>query len=128
MASPIETIRTFIDAFVEAWPTHDASGLGHFFSDDAEYRNGPLEPVVGRRAIEEALAGFMALGGHVGVDMPNVLADGPIVMTERVDHFTVNGRTISLAVMGTFEIHNGAITAWRDYFDLAQFTSQLLVQ
>ena len=128
MSSPLETIRAFIDAFVAAWPTQDASGLGRFFSVDAEYRNGPLEPVTGQQAIEETLASFMALGGHVGVDLPHIVADGPIVMTERVDHFTVNGRTISLPVMGIFEIDDGAITAWRDYFDLAQFTSQMPAQ
>ena len=29
--------------------------------------------------------------------------------------------TVSLPVMGTFEVHDGKITAWRDYFDLDQF-------
>jgi limonene-1,2-epoxide hydrolase len=27
--------------------------------------------------------------------------------------------------MGTFEVHEGKITAWRDYFDLNQFMSKL---
>jgi limonene-1,2-epoxide hydrolase len=55
-----------------------------------------------------------------------VLADGEIVMTERVDHFIGTEQTISSPVMGAFEVHDGAITAWRDYFDLNQFTSQML--
>jgi limonene-1,2-epoxide hydrolase len=67
----------------------------------------------------------MALGGRASVDMPHVVADGPIVMTERVDHLTVNGQTISMPLMGILEIHDGKISAWRDYFDLATFTSQL---
>jgi limonene-1,2-epoxide hydrolase len=28
-------------------------------------------------------------------------------------------------VMGSFELRGGKITAWRDYFDLAQFQKQL---
>jgi limonene-1,2-epoxide hydrolase len=28
-------------------------------------------------------------------------------------------------VMGTFEIENGKIKAWRDYFDLNTFASQM---
>ena len=27
--------------------------------------------------------------------------------------------------MGFFEVHDGKITAWRDYFDMGQFTSQM---
>ena len=47
------------------------------------------------------------------------------VMTERVDVFTfVNGR-IALPVSGTFEVRDGKIVAWRDYFDMNQFVSQL---
>ncbi len=59
------------------------------------------------------------------VDIIHMLAEGAIVMTERVDHFTRDdGRTISLPVMGVIEVRNGVIAAWRDYFDLGQFTSQ----
>jgi limonene-1,2-epoxide hydrolase len=46
-------------------------------------------------------------------------------MTERVDHFLGNDGTLSLPVMGIIEVHDGAITAWRDYFDLTQFTAQM---
>jgi limonene-1,2-epoxide hydrolase len=28
-------------------------------------------------------------------------------------------------VMGIFEVENGKITAWRDYFDLADFQKQM---
>ncbi len=57
-----------------------------------------------------------------------MVAEGPIVMTERVDHFKTEGGTkISLPMMGVIEIHDGLITAWRDYFDLSQFTSQMQV-
>ena len=47
-------------------------------------------------------------------------------MTERIDYFTGDdGSTISLPIMGVIEIHGGLIAAWRDYFDLGQFTSQV---
>ena len=48
------------------------------------------------------------------------------VLTERVDSFDMpGGKRISLPVMGTFELEDGKITSWRDYFDLATFTSQM---
>jgi limonene-1,2-epoxide hydrolase len=42
-----------------------------------------------------------------------------------VDHAIGTEKTISLPIMGVFEVHDGAITAWRDYFDPSQFTSQI---
>ncbi|MHB8593901.1 MAG: limonene-1,2-epoxide hydrolase family protein, partial [Acidimicrobiales bacterium] len=61
----------------------------------------------------------------VGVAIAHIVADGAIVMTERVDHFIGAEKTISLPVMGIFEVHDGVIVSWRDYFDLDQFTSQM---
>ena len=77
-------------------------------------------------AIEATFAQFMEMGGQVDVEMIHLLARGPIVMTKRVDHLTrADGTTISLSLMGVIEVHDGCIAAWRDYFDLSQFTSQL---
>ncbi len=44
-------------------------------------------------------------------------------MTERIDHFSKGGQTVSLPVMGIFDVQDGVFAAWRDYFDLSQFTS-----
>jgi limonene-1,2-epoxide hydrolase len=48
-----------------------------------------------------------------------------LVFTERVDTFTVGGKVAPLPVMGIFEIRDGKISAWRDYFDMAQITTML---
>jgi limonene-1,2-epoxide hydrolase len=124
MSTPAETIQEFVAAFIAAWPDGDTTKLGPFFSEDAVYHNMPMEPIQGRGAIQAALAEFMSMGGQVGVDIIHMVADGAIVMTERVDHFVGTERTISMPVMGVFEVHDGVITAWRDYFDLAQFVLQ----
>jgi limonene-1,2-epoxide hydrolase len=122
-----ETVQAFIAAFTTAWPTGDASVLGSFFDEGATYHNVPLDPVTGRTAIVATFAQSMKIGGRVGVDIRHMVAEGPIVMTERVDHITRDdGATISLSMMGVIEVHDGLIAAWRDYFDLSQFTSQML--
>ena len=51
-------------------------------------------------------------------------ADG-IVLTKRTDRFKISDKWLELPVMGVFELNAGQITGWRDYFDLAQFQSQL---
>ena len=125
MTASAQTVQDFITAFKKAWPTGDPGPLGSFFEENATYHNIPLEPVTGRSAIVSTFAQFMSMGGEVDVDIIHMVAEGPIVMTERVDHFTRDdGRTISLPVMGVIEVRDGVIAAWRDYFDLGQFTFQ----
>lgn len=125
MSTPVEVVQDFVATFIAAWPERDAARLASFFSEDAVYHNMPMEPVNGREAIQAALAAFMEMGGRVDVDMRHIVADGAVVMTERVDHFIRPGMTISLPVAGIFEIRSGAISAWREYFDLNQLRSQM---
>jgi limonene-1,2-epoxide hydrolase len=47
----------------------------------------------------------------------NLAVAGNVVVTERVDHFVFDGKTIHARVMGAFELAGDKITAWRDYFD-----------
>jgi limonene-1,2-epoxide hydrolase len=118
-------VREFMATFTEAWPRRDAMALGRFFSENAEYRNGPLEPVRGRDAIVDNLASMMAIGGGVHADIIHTVTEGPVVMIERVDYVTRSGRTAGLQIAGVFEVHDGVITGWRDYFDPTEFGSQL---
>ena len=55
--------------------------------------------------------------------MTNIVGDGAIVLTERLERFKhIKGERddCALPVMGAFELRDGKIIAWRDYFDLAQ--------
>ena len=55
----------------------------------------------------------------------NIAANGPVVMTERVDVFKLPNKSFELPVMGIFEVRESKINAWRDYFDLKMYTDQL---
>jgi limonene-1,2-epoxide hydrolase len=123
MQDPAAIVERFIDTFVDAWPRADATRVAAFFADEAIYHNVPMEPAVGRGAIEATFAQFMAMGGSVSVELLHMLSNDTVVMTERIDHFVSDDRTISLPMMGICEIHDGLITAWRDYFDLNQLTA-----
>ena len=120
-----EVVRDFMAAFMTAWPTGEVATLSRFFSEDAEYCNGALEPVRGREAIVADLARMMSIGGEVGVDILHLLSDGGVVMTERVDFVRLGGKTAGLRIAGVFEVHDGVITGWRDYFDAKEFGAQL---
>jgi len=119
--SPVEVVRRFCDA----WATGDLDAIVGAFTDDAVYHNMPLDPVVGPEAIRTFIEGFIGGVDKVTFEVRNIAADGDVVLTERVDVFEAPGRRIELPVMGTFELRDGRIAAWRDYFDLNQFMTQL---
>lgn len=121
MAEPL----TVVTEFCAAWSRMDLDELSGYFAEDAVYHNIPIEPVVGRDAIRSFIESFTAGVERVEFEVRHIAATGPVVMTERVDRFFSPGHVISLPVMGTFEIRDGAITAWRDYFDLNQYMSQM---
>ena len=101
------------------------SALVEYFADDAVYHNMPVDPAVGREAILGLLNMFVTPAERIEFRVRNIVARGDTVLTERVDVFHLPNATIELPVMGTFEIKDGKIAAWRDYFDLNQYMSQL---
>ena len=122
MSRAEEVVRDFCQAFSR----QSVEELLRFFADDAVYHNIPLEPVQGKAAIEAALRQFVDPKGEANFEIRHLASTGGTVLTERVDRFVLNGKRIELPVMGAFEVGpDGKIRAWRDYFDMAQFTRQL---
>jgi limonene-1,2-epoxide hydrolase len=126
METPIEVVRRFCAAWSDNVPTAE---LAAFFTDDAIYHNIPQAPISGREAIAETIDSFIRPGApgieRIEFRLINIAANGPVVMTERVDAFTLPDRSFELQVMGTFELSEDKISAWRDYFDANQFTTRM---
>jgi limonene-1,2-epoxide hydrolase len=126
MESPIDVVRRFCAAWSDNLGTAE---LAAFFTDDAVYHNIPLAPVTGREAIAKNIASFIRPGapGIEGIQFRviHIAANGPVVMTERADVFKLPDKSFELPVMGTFEVSDGKISAWRDYFDTNQFASRM---
>ena len=124
MEKPIDLVSRFCAAWANDLGAED---LAAFFTDDAVYHNIPFEPVTGRENIANNIASFIRPGPpgieRIEFRVINIAANGPVVLTERVDVFSMPSKTISLPVMGTFEVTDGKIAAWRDYFDMATITS-----
>jgi limonene-1,2-epoxide hydrolase len=119
---PVTVVRRFCDAFSRL----DVDELLGFFAEDAVYHNVPIAPVQGKEAIASVLRQFVDPQGSAEFEIRALAASGDTVLTERVDRFHLRGKQVELPVMGAFEVgEDGLIRAWRDYFDLAQFTKQL---
>jgi limonene-1,2-epoxide hydrolase len=120
-AHTIELIRRFLDACVRA----DPDEFANYFTEDAVWWNSPWQPIQGRPAIREALRRGAERMTALPWEVRHIVAQGNIVMTERVDHFRVGEKRIMVPCMGIFELRDGKIAAWRDYWDLRQFECQL---
>lgn len=118
--------ETVVEAFVKAFNERDLEAIMAFFDEEAIYHNIPVDPVEGIDAIRITLSGFLDMSTEIDW-VVHQLAENPAgyVLTERTDRFLIGGKWIEIPVMGTFEIRDGRIRAWRDYFDMNQFQSQL---
>lgn len=117
--SPAAIVR----AFAQAWDRLDFATILALLAPGIRYENGPLPPLVGHAAVSRYLqdAGpFEACRW----ELVAIAEDGSRVLTERVDHLRVRGTTIRLPVMGIFDVQQGLIHHWRDYFDLAAYRAQ----
>ncbi|MGX9787978.1 nuclear transport factor 2 family protein [Mycobacterium sp. MMS18-G62] len=109
-----------VTEFCTLWAAPDPDELADYFTDDAVYHNIPMDPVQGRGAIKEFIAGFLAAFDGIDFNVHRQVSDGAVVMNERTDVMRrKDGGQIALPVMGVFEVRDGRIAAWRDYFDMA---------
>jgi limonene-1,2-epoxide hydrolase len=95
------------------------------FTEDAIWWNAPWSAVKGRAAIRETLRRGAERMTALPWEIRHIVAEGSVVMTERVDNFVVGQRPVSVPCMGIFELKDGKIAAWRDYWDLKQFEAQV---
>lgn len=108
-----------------AFEKHDAEALRPFFTEDVVYHNIPMDPAVGLDATIEFITGFFGMFESTKFELLHLVSRDGVVLTERVDTFRTGGKQAALPVMGAFEVRDGKISAWRDYFDMGQITSML---
>ena len=114
--SPEETVTEFC----AKWSAPDPAELASYFTEDGVYHNIPMERVVGRTAVEEFITDFTAMVDGIDFQVHHQVSSGNLVFNERTDVMRFkDGRELALPVTGVFEIIDGQIAAWRDYFDMA---------
>jgi limonene-1,2-epoxide hydrolase len=118
----IQRVQDFIAAWVEA----DLEKVMALVADDCFYHNIPMAPLEGEAAIRTFIQGFIGMAKEIDWVVHHIAegADGS-VLTERTDRFLIGEKWLEIRVMGTFELKEGKISAWRDYFDLGQMQAQM---
>jgi limonene-1,2-epoxide hydrolase len=108
--------------FLAAWPRANVDELMSYFAPDAVYHNVPVAPIQGADGIRAIFQAFIGLMDRIDLDVVNSAAKGDVVFAERIDRFHMkNGKKFDLPVNGVFELRDGKITRFSDYFNLADW-------
>lgn len=111
--------------FVETWRGLNPSELAAYFTEDGTYHNIPAEPVAGRQNIEQFIAAFTASWTETQWDIISIAGEGDLVFCERIDRTKTKAGNVDLPCLGVFEMRDGQIHVWRDYFDMNTFVSAM---
>ena len=114
-----------VEAFLDALQDEDFDTVEALFAEDLVYENVGFSRIRGGRRTAKLLS---RMQGRIGfqVKIHRIAADGNAVLTERTDALIFGPLRVQFWVCGVFEIHDGRITLWRDYFDLFDCTKALI--
>ncbi|OBC08560.1 limonene-1,2-epoxide hydrolase [Mycobacterium sp. 852013-50091_SCH5140682] len=115
--SPAGTVEIFLNALQD----QDFETAENALAQNLVYQNVGLPTIYGRNRTVKL---FRSMQGRVGfeVKIHRIAADGASVLTERTDALIVGPLRLQFWVCGVFEVHDGRITLWRDYFDFLDMT------
>ncbi len=112
--------------FIAALEARDVDRVLALSAPDIVYRNQGLPPARGREAFAKQMGAFLPRVTLFELVTHNLAVDGPIVLTERTDIIEVGRFRVELWVCGTFEVRDGQVVLWHDYFDFANATLGVL--
>ena len=114
-----------IREFIGAWSRLDPGELSSYFTEDGVYHNMPSGPVGGRENVKKMIAGFIGPWTETRWDILNLVFAGDVVIAERLDRTKAGDKAVDLPCTGVFELENGKIKVWRDYFDLGTYAKAM---
>ena len=118
MSDNVQTIK----AFIAAWSNLDVDELVGYFCEDGIYYNMPAQPVQGHEKLKLFIEGFIAKWTKTTWETLNIVGEGNVVIVERLDRTEVGDIKVDLPCCGVFEMEEGKIKIWRDYFDMGTYT------
>jgi limonene-1,2-epoxide hydrolase len=98
----------------------DVEVLRPLLDDEVVYHNIGMPATRGIEATLANLAGqWEMFSATYEWELRNLAVNGDTVLTERIDRVGPPGIVAPVPLMGVFEVRNGKIKDWRDYFDSA---------
>ena len=106
----------------EHWPEMTRAEFHALLTPDCVYLNVPMPDLqcIGPDQTFDFLQGFIGKWSAVELSLRLIRGDRDAVLVERSERFrkrSGEGCEIVLRSMGAFELRDGKIAQWRDYFD-----------
>lgn len=120
-AQPIDIVTAFLKAMEQLDYDRALTMVG----DDCDYINPPpIGAVRGPAGVRAVLEPFFAPTIENEFRILRSATHGDSVLVERLDRHHLPDKWVELPVTGVFDVRDGRITYWRDYFDAATILSQ----
>jgi limonene-1,2-epoxide hydrolase len=113
----VQVVRAFLDALVAG----DPDAAQQYLHQDIVWHNVSLPKIRGLGAVMRILRGMSRPGVGFDVRLHHIAGDGTAVLTERTDVLIYKRLRSEVWVCGTFEMKDGKIAVWRDYFSSRDF-------
>ncbi len=110
------TVQTFLFALAD----EDFDTVESLAAPELVWQNVGLPSIRGRARIMKLLRYGQGKFGFA-VKFHRIAQDGGTVLTERTDAIIVGPLRLQFWVCGTFEVRDGKVTLWRDYFNFFDF-------
>jgi len=121
--SQIDNAHT-VEVFLAALQDQDIDAAGAVLDEHLVYQNVGFPTIRGRA---RAMKLFRGMEGRARFEVKThrIAVNGSTVLTERTDALVFGRVRLQFWVCGVFEVTDGRITLWRDYFDMFDFTKAL---
>ena len=118
--------KEIVDQFMKAFEKKDYDTACALVADNCEYTNMPqgMGTVTGPEGVRAVLEPFFAPTLENEFVILSCLVEGNKVINERLDRHRLEDKWVELPVVGVFEVNDGKITQWKDYFDLPTIMSE----
>jgi limonene-1,2-epoxide hydrolase len=113
-----------VENFLTALQDQDIDAAGAVLDEHLVYQNVGFPTIRGRA---RAIKLFRSMEGRAGFEVKThrIAVNGSTVLTERTDAMVFGRLRLQFWVCGVFEVTDGRITLWRDYFDMFDFAKAL---
>jgi limonene-1,2-epoxide hydrolase len=121
-AGPLDVVTEFLGAMQAS----DPDTVIALAADDIVYSNVSLPTIRGKDRFARAVRAYSRYHLEFEVEVHRIAANGSSVLTERTDALIAGPFRMQFWVCGVFEVHDGQVTLWRDYFDWRSTTLAML--
>ncbi|MEQ1088920.1 limonene-1,2-epoxide hydrolase family protein [Acinetobacter seifertii] len=115
-----------VERFLNALMQQDHVTISELLHPDIVYTNVSLPTFKGGKRVAGLIKLALSNARKLKVKNHQLIAKENIVLTERTDILEIGPLHVGFWVCGTFEVEDGKIILWRDYFDWLNVSKGLI--